>query len=133
MLDQKVVAYDGGIRVKDLGIPRKDVADFLKSVSEEEREATFIRAVEGRQVESLLGHVEKATETIPHEIEKAPHLALSTDSDYSPYELGSFIEVGDVSGPESSHRITEQPIWDRIRSIRRETGAMQPTASDPST
>jgi hypothetical protein len=140
MLDQKIVVYDGGIQVKDLEIPRKDVVAFLKSVSEEEQEATFIRAVEvgvyrlerartsldtefvRRQEEPLLGHTEKATETIPHEIENAPDLALSTDSDYSPYEPDSFIGVGDVSRPGLPHRITEQPVWDRIRPIRREIG-----------
>src|SRR5207249_12285666 len=89
MLDQKVVVNESSVHVQDLEIPRKDVADFLKSVPDEERETTLIRAVEvgvfclerartsqdtefvRRQVETLLGQVEKATETIPHEIEKA--------------------------------------------------------------
>ena len=89
MTDHKILVYDREIRVQDLEIPRKDVVDFLKSVPDEEREATFIRAVEvgvfclerartghdtefvRRQVESLLGQVEKATESIPREIEKA--------------------------------------------------------------
>ena len=89
MIDQKIVVHAKGVQVRDLEIPRKDVADFLESMPEEERETTFIRAVEvgvfclerartsqdtefvRRQVESLLGQVERATGTIPHEIEKA--------------------------------------------------------------
>lgn len=89
MIDHKILVYDREIRVQDLEIPRKDVVDFLKSVPDEEREATFIRAVEvgvfclerartgqdtefvRRQVEALLGQVERATESIPREIERA--------------------------------------------------------------
>ncbi len=89
MSGQKIIVRDGGIQILNLEIPRKDVADFLRSIEEDEREATLIRAVEvgafclerartsqdtdfvRRQVESLLGHVEKATGLIPHEIEKA--------------------------------------------------------------
>lgn len=89
MVNPKIVLYDGGVQVESLEIPRKDVADFLKRVEENELEATFIRALEvgifclerartsqdtdfvRRQVESLLSHVEKATGIIPHEIEKA--------------------------------------------------------------
>jgi len=46
MIGQKIVIQNEGIQVKDLEIPRKDVADFLESVPDEEREVTFIPAVE---------------------------------------------------------------------------------------
>jgi hypothetical protein len=77
-----------GIKVLELLIPRKDLADFFKIITEDERETTFIQALEigiyclerakisqdtnfvRRQVESLLSEVEKAVMNIPEETKK---------------------------------------------------------------
>lgn len=74
---------DAGIQIHDLLIPKKDVADFFRTLKKEERELTFIQAVEigvfclerarlsqdtefvRRQVESLISQVEKAVLSIP--------------------------------------------------------------------
>lgn len=37
---------DTGIRIGDLEVPKKDVADFLRRVPEPEREATLVQAIE---------------------------------------------------------------------------------------
>ncbi len=88
MADTRIIVLEAGIQVVNLDIPRKDVADFLRGLPEEEREPTFIRALEvgifclerartsqdtefvRRQVDSLLSKVEKAVETIPDETQK---------------------------------------------------------------
>ncbi|MBI4242422.1 MAG: hypothetical protein HY613_11970 [Candidatus Rokubacteria bacterium] len=72
-----------GIRITDLEVPRKEVADFLLTVKEEERGATLVRAIEigvlslerarsgqdlqfvRRQVESLLHQVQGEVTAIP--------------------------------------------------------------------
>lgn len=77
-----------GIRISDLEVPRKDVADFLRSASEGERDNTLVRAIEvgvfclerastaqdlefvRRQVESLIDKVQEAVGTIPEETQK---------------------------------------------------------------
>jgi len=89
MLETKFIVLDASIRIMDLEIPRKDVADFFRDVREEERQSTFIRALEvgifclertrtsqdtefvRHQVESLLRDVEKAVVKIPDETQKA--------------------------------------------------------------
>ncbi len=89
MADARIIVLEAGIQVVNLDIPRKDVADFLRGLPEEEREPTFIRALEvgifclerartsqdtefvRRQADSLLSKVEKAVETIPDETQKA--------------------------------------------------------------
>lgn len=89
MTGQRILVLEAGIRVVDLDVPRKDVADFLRHLQEKERELTFIRALEvgvfclerahtsqdtefvRRQVDSLLVRVEKAVEAIPDETQKA--------------------------------------------------------------
>jgi hypothetical protein len=89
MADTRIIVLEAGIQVVNLDIPHKDVADFLRGLPEEEREPMFIRALEvgifclerartsqdtefvRRQVDSLLGKVEKAVETIPDQTQKA--------------------------------------------------------------
>jgi len=83
MSKNKIEILEAGIKINDLIIPKKDVADFFRSVKEEELELTFIQAVEigvfclervrlsqdtefvRRQVESLISQVEKAVLSIP--------------------------------------------------------------------
>ncbi len=89
MSSKSISVTDSGIRVLDLEVRRKDVADFLRAVPEEEREQAFVQAVEvgvfclervrttrdtefvRRQLESLLARVEQAVGTIPEETRSA--------------------------------------------------------------
>ncbi len=79
---------DYGVRIRDLEIPRREVADHLRGVPEGEREQVLIQAVEvgvfclerartaqdlefvRRQVESVLGEVQKAVNTIPGAVQQ---------------------------------------------------------------
>jgi hypothetical protein len=83
----RISITDGSVRITDLEIVRRDIADFLGKVFEAERESAFIRAVEvgvfcleraqtgqdtdfvRRQVEGLISKVETATEKIPERIQ----------------------------------------------------------------
>jgi predicted nucleic acid-binding Zn-ribbon protein len=83
MQKSSIEILDAGIRIHDLLIPKKDVADFFRPLEEEERELTLIQALEvgvfclervrlsqdtefvRRQVESLISQVEKAVKSIP--------------------------------------------------------------------
>jgi len=89
MGNARIELSDTGIRIADLEVPRKDVADFLRRVPEAEREATLTRVIEvgvfclerartgqdlefvRRQVESLICTVRATVEKIPDETEKA--------------------------------------------------------------
>lgn len=88
-MSKNVVILERGIRVVEMEIPRKDVADFLRSLDEREAEATLIQALEvgvfclerarmsqdtdfvRRQLESLLSRVETALGKIPDDTQKA--------------------------------------------------------------
>ena len=77
-----------GIRISDLEVPRKDVADFVRSAPQTERENVLLRAIEvgvfcleragaaqdlefvRRQVESLLDKVQQAVAGIPAETQR---------------------------------------------------------------
>ena len=83
--------------IQDFEIPRKDVADYLRHVLEENREATLIHAIEvgifclertqttqdvefvRRQVESLMKKVEDAISGIPEKTEKSLVAKLGTE------------------------------------------------------
>jgi hypothetical protein len=89
MEHSSITILASGIRVSNLEVPRKDVADFLRSAPETERESVLVRAVEvgvfcleragaaqdlefvRRQVESLLDKVQKAVGTIPGETQRS--------------------------------------------------------------
>ncbi len=87
MTGKRIEVMDTGVLVRDLEIPRKDVADYLRGIPEEERELAFVQAVEvgifclertrtsqdtefvRRQVESLLSKVENAVGMIPEAVQ----------------------------------------------------------------
>ncbi|HXX75398.1 MAG TPA: hypothetical protein VEI50_09730 [Nitrospiraceae bacterium] len=96
MGDARIELSDTGVRIEDLEVPKKDVADFLSRVPEPEREATLIQAIEvgvfclqrartsqdldfvKRQVESLIGTVRATVEKIPEETQKAMAAKIGT-------------------------------------------------------
>jgi hypothetical protein len=88
-MTKKVFLLDRAITITDLEVPRKDVADFLRSVEEPQVEATLIQAIEvgvfclerarmsqdvefvRRQLDSLLNRVEATVQRIPDDTQKA--------------------------------------------------------------
>ena len=88
MAEKHIEVIETGIRIRELEIPRKDVADYLRAIPEEGREAAFIQAIEvgvfcleratgsrdiefvRRQVEGLIAHVTGAVGGIPNAVEK---------------------------------------------------------------
>src|SRR6202007_2151208 len=88
-MSQRLVSIlETGIRIHDLDVPRKDVADFIRSAPEAERDNALVRAIEvgvfclerassaqdlefvRRQVESLLDKVQEAVVAIPDDTQK---------------------------------------------------------------
>jgi len=83
-----VEVLDIGVHVRDLLIPRKDIADYLRGIPNTEQELALIQALEigifclerarqsqdtefvKRQIESLLSQTEKAVQSIPDSVEK---------------------------------------------------------------
>jgi tetrahydromethanopterin S-methyltransferase subunit B len=88
-MTKRIVLLDTGIRITELGVPRKDIADFLRSVLEADVETTLIQAMEvgvfclerarmsqdtefvRRQIDLLLNHVETAVKKIPDDTQRA--------------------------------------------------------------
>lgn len=84
-----VMVNDGGIRIVDIDVPGKDVAQFFAAAEEEERELLLIQAIEvgtfclerargnsdmdfvRRQVDGLLTKVERAVAAIPETTQNA--------------------------------------------------------------
>lgn len=88
MRSTSISVLETGIRISDLEVPKKDVADFIRTAPEAERDNTLVRAIEvgvfclerassgqdlefvRRQVESLIDKVQQAVGTIPEETQK---------------------------------------------------------------
>jgi len=88
-MSKRVTVLERSLRITDLEIMRKDVADFFRSIPEDDIETTLISAVElgvfclqrahmsqdtefiRRQVESVLNSLDAAAKQIPAEIQKA--------------------------------------------------------------
>jgi hypothetical protein len=93
-----VLIMDRGVRITELEIQRKDVADFLRTLPENEVESTLIQAIEvgvfclerarmshdtefvRRQLDLLLSHVEAAVSKIPNDTQKALVAQIGTDN-----------------------------------------------------
>jgi hypothetical protein len=88
-MTKKIFVLDSGIRITDLEVPRKDIADFLRTVEEADVETTLIQTIEvgvfclerarmsqdtefvRRQIDLLLNHVETTVKKIPDDTQKA--------------------------------------------------------------
>ena len=86
---QTILVLEAGIRITDLDVPKKDIADFLRTVDEADVETTLVQAIEvgifclerartsqdtefvRRQIDLLINHVEAAVKRIPEETQKA--------------------------------------------------------------
>jgi len=89
MADAAVQVLETGIRIRDLVVRGKDVADFLRSTHAEQRESTLVQAIEvgvfclerarntqdiefvRRQIEQLVNQVERAVSEIPRKTQAA--------------------------------------------------------------
>lgn len=97
-MPKSVTLLDRSIRITDLEIFRKDVADFLRTVGEVEVEPTLIQAIEvgvfclerarmsqdtefvRRQLDQLLNHVEATVRKIPDDTQKALLAKIGTNN-----------------------------------------------------
>ena len=88
-MPKNVMLLDRSVRITDLEIPRKDVADFLRTLDEKEVDPTLIQAIEvgvfclerarmsqdtefvRRQIDQLLNRVELTVNKIPDDTQKA--------------------------------------------------------------
>src|SRR5438128_7887655 len=88
-MPKNVLVLDRSVKITELEIPRKDVADFLRTVDDAEVEPTLIQAMEvgvfclerarmsqdtefvRRQIDLLLNHVETAVKKIPDDTQRA--------------------------------------------------------------
>jgi hypothetical protein len=88
-MPEHVILSDSGITIVDLQVKRRDVADFLRTLTPDEVETSLVRAIEvgvfcldrarmsqdtefvRRQVEALLSRVEAAVAKIPDTTQKA--------------------------------------------------------------
>src|SRR5262245_56338456 len=88
MSEGKIDVSDDGVRILDVLVPRRDVAEYIRALPEDEREAAVIHAVEvgvfcleraragqsldfvRREIDSLLSGVQKAVERMPGETQK---------------------------------------------------------------
>jgi hypothetical protein len=86
---QTILVLEAGIRITDLDVPKKDIADFLRTVDEADVETTLVQAIEvgifclerartsqdtefvRRQIDLLINHVEATVKRIPEETQKA--------------------------------------------------------------
>jgi hypothetical protein len=87
MGETRVELLENGVRVRDLDVPSKGVADYLRQVPEDNREFQFVEALEvgifclerataardldfvRAQVDSILGEVQHAVSVIPNVVE----------------------------------------------------------------
>jgi hypothetical protein len=97
-MPKNVLVLDRSVRIAELEIPRKDIADFLRTVDEDEVEPTLIQAIEvgvfclerarmsqdtefvRRQVDQLLNRVEATVGKIPEETQKALVAKIGTSN-----------------------------------------------------
>jgi hypothetical protein len=88
MPEAKLDVSDTGVRISDLEIHSKDVADYLRVLPQDERPASLARAIEvgvfcmerarsgqsldfvKQQVDSLLHRIERALDKIPTETQR---------------------------------------------------------------
>lgn len=110
-MPKSLLLLDRSVRITDLEIPRKDVADFLRTVDEEEVESTLIQAIEvgvfclerarmsqdtefvRRQLDQLLNRVELTVNKIPDDTQKALVAKIGTNNGQVLAPLKEMIET----------------------------------------
>ena len=121
-MPNNVLVLDRSIRITELEIPRKDVADFLRTVSADEVEPTLVQAIEvgvfclerarmsqdtefvRRQVDQLLNRVESTVGKIPEETQKALVAKIGTSNGQV---LAPIREMIETASKVSTERVKE--------------------------
>lgn len=148
MGNARIEVSDTGIRITDLDVPSKDVADFLRRVDEPEREAALVQAIEvgmfclerartnqdldfvKRQIESLISTVRTAVEKIPEETQKSLSAKIGTADGQVLAPVQSLVtevakgasdkikEVKDLLSQEIDPRNEETTLGKALRALR---------------
>jgi len=123
-ISKTVLVLDRTVRITDLEVPRKDVAEFLRTVEENEIELTLIQAIEvgvfclerarmsqdtefvRRQVDQLLNRVEAAVGQVPQETLKVLVAKIGTDNGQVLAPIKEMIETA------------SQVSTDRVKEVR---------------
>lgn len=110
-MPKNVLLLDRSVRITDLEIPRKDVADFLRTVDDKDVEPMLIQAIEvgvfclertrmsqdtefvRRQLDQLLNHVEATVSKIPDDTQKALVAKIGTNNGQVLAPLKEMIET----------------------------------------
>lgn len=110
-MPKNVLLLDRSVRITDFEIPRKDVADFLRTVDEKEIEPTLVQAIEvgvfclerarmsqdtefvRRQLDQLLNRVELTVNKIPDDTQKALVAKIGTNNGQVLAPLKEMIET----------------------------------------
>jgi hypothetical protein len=121
-MPKNVLVVDRSVRITELEIPRKDVADFLRTVADSEIEPTLIQAVEvgvfclerarmsqetdfvRRQLDQLLNRVEAAVSKIPDDTQKALVAKIGTSNGQV---LAPIKEMIETASKVSTDRVKE--------------------------
>src|SRR5437667_5791870 len=121
-MPKNVLLLDRSIRITELEIPRKDVADFLRTVDEAEVEPTLIQAIEvgvfclerarmsqdtefvRRQLDQLLNRVEATVNKIPDDTQKALVAKIGTSNGQV---LAPIKEMIETASKVSTDRVKE--------------------------
>lgn len=120
----KIEVGESGIRLRDLEIPRRSVAEYLRGLPEEDQELAFVEAVEvgvfclerasgardldfvRRQVDSLLATVDQAVSAIPQAVQAGLLGKIGTDD-------------GQVLSPvQRSVESVSQALGERVTEVR---------------
>lgn len=137
-----------GIRIRDLEIPRKDVAEYLNRIPDLDREFALVQAIEvgvfclerasttqdlyfvKRQVESLLNVVRKEVEKIPEQTQKALAERIGTGdgqvlapvqtlvAEVSKGASDKIKEVKDMLSQEIDPRVESTTLGKALRNLR---------------
>jgi hypothetical protein len=121
-MSKTVLLLDRSVRITELEIHRKDVADFLRAVDEKEAEPTLIQAIEvgvfclerarmsqdtefvRRQIDQLLNRVEATVIKIPEDTQKALVAKIGTRDGQV---LAPLKEMIDTASRMSTDRVKE--------------------------
>jgi hypothetical protein len=121
-MPKNVLLLDRSVRITELEIPRRDVADFLRTVDENEVETTLIQAIEvgvfclerarmsqdtefvRRQLDQLLNRVEATVNKIPDDTQKALMAKIGTNNGQV---LAPIKEMIDTASKVSTDKVKE--------------------------
>ena len=140
MKDPRIEVFDTGIHITDLEVPKKEAAEYLRAVPEDERELALVRAIEvgvfclerartgqdldfvRRQIDSLLTTVQSTVEKIPEHTQEqlAAKIGTGEGQVLAPVQL----LVNDVSKAASEKIREVRSLLDQEIDPSKETSTM---------